>query len=78
MLKQLADRSLLWSKREGQLFRGKSCDGFDEGVLIVLPTWFVKRGEGSDWFCHSYLLLASETVLPPLGTSVKIPTHMRG
>src|SRR5215469_6710490 len=42
MVEQLADRALLWSKSEGQVFRGKWCDGVDQGVLIVLPPWFVK------------------------------------
>jgi hypothetical protein len=52
MGEQIADRSLMWSKREGQLFRGKGCDGLDQGVLIVLPPWFVKRGQGRYRFCR--------------------------
>src|SRR5437667_11462267 len=70
MSEKLSDGHVMGCNREGKLFRGKRCDGLDNGVLIVLPTWLVKRGQGRDLFCHSCLLLASDHVLPPLGTYV--------
>src|SRR5690348_12921190 len=72
MVEQCANRALLGSRREGQLCRGKWCDGVDQGLLIVLPPWFVQRRQGRYRFCHSGLLLAADIMLPPMGTSVSV------
>src|SRR5258708_3794184 len=57
MVEKLAYRSLIRRKREGKLFRGKRCDCFDKGLLIVLPAVFVERDEWRCLFRHVNLFL---------------------
>src|SRR5581483_10393876 len=49
-------------------FGCKRCDGFDNGLLIVLPACFVECNEGRCLCCHGCLLLVSEDMLLLIGS----------
>src|SRR5579863_4196111 len=66
----------MWRNREGKLRGRKQRDGFDDGLLIVLPALFVKSDERRCLFCHECLLLASDDVLP-MRRSVSIIARTR-
>jgi hypothetical protein len=57
MGKKLSDRHILWPCREGELRGCERCNGFDDRLLIVLPTVFLESDKWRSLLRHVNLFL---------------------